>query len=119
MEMEFFVVPGTDEEWHDYWINERLQWYVDLGIKKDNLRLREHAADELSHYSKRTVDIEYAFPFTDWGELEGVASRTDYDLKAHQKASGKDLTYFDEENDERYIPYVIEPAVGDERHLLA
>jgi glycyl-tRNA synthetase len=83
------------------------------------MRLREHASDELSHYSKRTVDIEYAFPFTDWGELEGIANRTDYDLNAHQKASGVDLSYFDDEADERFIPYVIEPAVGVDRSMLA
>src|SRR5213082_3648818 len=100
MEMQFFVVPGTDEEWHDYWINERLQWYVDLGIRKENLRLRDHEADELSHYSKRTVDVEYRFPFTDWGELEGIANRTDFDLKAHAAKSGQDLTYFDQEKEE-------------------
>ncbi|MFN2543091.1 MAG: glycine--tRNA ligase [Actinomycetota bacterium] len=119
MEMEFFVVPGTDEEWHDYWINERLQWYVDLGMKKDNLRLREHEADELSHYSKRTVDVEYRFPFTDWGELEGIANRTDFDLKAHAAKSGEDLTYFDQEKEERYTPFVIEPAAGVDRAALA
>jgi glycyl-tRNA synthetase len=119
MEMEFFCKPGTDEEWHQYWIDYRLAWYHRYGLDPANLRVREHEADELSHYAKRTVDIEYAFPFTDWGELEGVANRTDFDLKAHQKASGKDLTYFDEENDERYIPYVIEPAVGVERPMLA
>jgi glycyl-tRNA synthetase len=119
MEMEFFCKPGTDEKWHQYWIDYRLDWYKRYGIRAENLRLREHEPDELSHYSKRTVDIEYAFPFTDWGELEGIANRTDFDLSAHQKASGKDLTYFDEENDERYIPYVIEPAVGVERPLLA
>src|SRR5438552_1486836 len=119
MEMEFFVVPGTDEEWHDYWINERLQWYVDLGIRKENLRLRDHEADELSHYSKRTVDVEYAFPFTDWGELEGIANRTDFDLKAHASKSGEELSYFDQEKDERYVPYVIEPAAGVDRATLA
>jgi glycyl-tRNA synthetase len=119
MEMEFFVVPGTDEEWHDYWINERLQWYVDLGIRKENLRLREHDPDELSHYSKRTVDVEYAFPFTDWGELEGIANRTDFDLKAHAAKSGQELSYFDQEKEERYVPYVIEPAAGVDRATLA
>jgi glycyl-tRNA synthetase len=113
------VVPGTDEEWHDYWINERLQWYVDLGIRKENLRLREHDQDELSHYSKRTVDVEYAFPFTDWGELEGIANRTDFDLKAHAAKSGQDLSYFDQEKEERYVPYVIEPAAGVDRATLA
>ena len=119
MEMEFFVVPGTDEEWHEYWINERFQWYVDLGIRKEKLRLREHAKDELSHYSKRTVDVEYRFPFTDWGELEGIANRTDFDLKAHAKASDEELTYFDQDKQERYYPYVIEPAAGVDRALLA
>ena len=119
MEMEFFVEPGTDETWHEYWIQERLNWHTGLGIREQNLRLREHDADELSHYAKRTVDIEYRFPFTDWGELEGIANRTDFDLKAHEKASGEDLTYFDQERDERYHPYVIEPAVGVDRALLA
>ena len=119
MELEFFVEPGTDEEWHEYWIQERLNWYTDLGIRKEHLRLREHEADELSHYSKRTVDIEYRFPFTDWGELEGVANRTDFDLKQHQEFSGQDLTYFDQEAEERYHPYVIEPAAGVDRALLA
>jgi glycyl-tRNA synthetase len=119
MEMEFFVVPGTDEEWHEYWINERLQWYVELGMQKENLRLREHDREELSHYSKRTVDIEYAFPFTDWGELEGIANRTDYDLRQHSTFSGQDLKYFDQERNERYYPFVIEPAAGVDRALLA
>ncbi|MFN2590718.1 MAG: glycine--tRNA ligase [Actinomycetota bacterium] len=119
MEMEFFVEPGTDDEWHEYWVNARLQWYIDLGITKENLRLREHAADELSHYSKRTVDIEYRFPFTEWGELEGIANRTDFDLKAHAESSGQDLTYYDQETDRRYVPFVIEPAAGVDRALLA
>src|SRR5437588_5798882 len=119
MEMEFFVMPGSDEEWHQYWIDERLRWYVDLGIREDNLRLREHQADELSHYSKRTVDVEYRFPFTDWGELEGIANRTDFDLKAHAAKSGEDLSYFDQEKEERYVPFVIEPAAGVDRAALA
>ncbi|MGH2635159.1 MAG: glycine--tRNA ligase [Actinomycetota bacterium] len=119
MEMEFFVEPGTDETWHDYWIEERHRWYIDLGIREERLRLREHDADELSHYSKRTVDVEYAFPFTDWGELEGIANRSDFDLKQHEKFSGQDLTYFDQERDLRYHPYVIEPAAGVDRALLA
>jgi glycyl-tRNA synthetase len=119
MEMEFFVEPGTDEEWHDYWIEQRMRWYTDLGVREESLRLREHEQDELSHYSKRTVDIEYAFPFTDWGELEGIANRTDFDLKAHEKQSGEDLTYFDQEKNERYHPYVIEPAAGVDRAALA
>ena len=119
MEMEFFVKPGTDEQWHQTWIDERKAWYLRYGLNESHIRLREHAADELSHYAKRTVDIEYAFPFTDWGELEGIANRTDYDLKAHQAASGTDLTYFDDANDERFTPYVIEPAGGADRATLA
>jgi glycyl-tRNA synthetase len=119
MEMEFFVEPGTDAEWHDYWIEARHQWYLDLGLKPEHLRLREHEGDELSHYSNRTVDIEFAYPWTDWAELEGVANRTDFDLKAHEAASGEDLTYFDQEKETRYHPYVIEPAVSVDRALLA
>jgi glycyl-tRNA synthetase len=119
MEMEYFVVPGTDEEWHEYWIAERLRWYTDLGIREENLRLREHGPDELAHYAKRSVDIEYRFPFLGWGELEGIANRTDYDLRRHEAASGVDLTYFDQERGKRYHPYVIEPAVGVDRAMLA
>jgi glycyl-tRNA synthetase len=119
MEMEFFVEPGTDEDWHEFWIAERMRWWVDLGLREEHLRTREHDADELSHYSKRTVDIEYRYPFTDWGELEGIANRTDYDLRAHQEASGQDLTYFDQEHGTRYHPYVIEPAAGVDRAVLA
>ena len=120
MEMEFFVIPGTDEEWHEFWIQERMRWYTDLGLRKENLRLREHESDELSHYSKRTVDVEYAFPFGDgWGELEGIANRTDFDLKAHAAHSGKDLTYYDQEKDQRFYPFVIEPAAGVDRAALA
>lgn len=121
MEMEFFCEPGTDEQWHQYWIDQRMAWYVDLGIDPDNLRLYEHPKEKLSHYSKRTVDIEYTFGFTGskWGELEGVANRTDYDLTVHQEASGKDLRYFDQVKGEKYIPYVIEPAAGLTRSLMA
>jgi glycyl-tRNA synthetase len=119
MEMEFFVEPGTDEGWHEYWIDQRMRWWTELGLREENLRIREHDADELSHYSKRTVDIEYRFPFTDWGELEGIANRTDFDLKAHEAASGEDLTYFDQENELRYHPFVIEPAAGVDRAALA
>jgi glycyl-tRNA synthetase len=119
MEMEFFVKPGTDEEWLDYWLKERMQWYLDLGMTEEKLRLREHAADELSHYSKRTFDIEYNFPNMGWSELEGIANRTDFDLKAHAEHSGEDLSYFDPDTEERYVPYVIEPAVGVERPTLA
>ncbi|MBV2363034.1 glycine--tRNA ligase [Streptomonospora nanhaiensis] len=120
MEMEFFVRPGDDEEWHQYWIDTRMQWYVDLGISKDNLRLYEHPQEKLSHYSKRTVDIEYRFNFvgSEWGELEGIANRTDYDLTTHSQASGTDLSFFDQENNERYVPYVIEPAAGVDRAML-
>ncbi|WP_311488939.1 glycine--tRNA ligase, partial [uncultured Corynebacterium sp.] len=121
MEMEFFVEPGTDEEWQEYWIEQRLNWYVNLGIDRENLRLREHTEDELSHYAKRTVDVEYAFHFTGskWGELEGVANRTDYDLKTHSEGSGEDLSYYDQQKEERWIPYVIEPAAGLGRSLMA
>ncbi|MEU6712385.1 glycine--tRNA ligase [Nonomuraea sp. NPDC046802] len=120
MEMEFFVKPGTDEEWHQYWIDERFRWYSDLGINKDNLRLYEHPQEKLSHYAKRTVDVEYRFGFTgsEWGELEGIANRTDFDLTAHSKASGADLSFFEQESGERYIPYVIEPAAGVDRAAL-
>jgi glycyl-tRNA synthetase len=119
MEMEFFVEPGTDQKWMQYWIDERMSWYRTYGISADRIRLREHEQDELSHYSNRTVDIEYAFPWTEWGELEGIASRTDFDLTQHQKFSGEDLTYFDQERNERFIPYVIEPAAGADRATLA
>jgi glycyl-tRNA synthetase len=118
MEMEYFVKPGTDEEAHQYWIDERFRWYTDLGIRPEKLRLREHAADELSHYSKRTVDIEYEFPWG-WAELEGIANRGDYDLTQHAKFSGEDLSYFDAEAQERYVPYVVEPAAGVDRGMLA
>ena len=120
MEMEFFVVPGTDEEWHQHWIDERTQWYVDLGIRPENLRHYEHPQEKLSHYSKRTVDIEYRFRFagSEWGELEGVANRTDFDLSTHSKHSGADLSYYDQAANERYTPYVIEPAAGLSRSLM-
>lgn len=121
MEMEYFVKPGEDEEWHQKWIDERLQWYIDLGIDADNLRLYEHPQEKLSHYAKRTVDIEYAYEFagTKWGELEGIANRTDYDLRVHSEGSGEDLSYFDQETNERWIPYVIEPAAGLGRAFMA
>jgi glycyl-tRNA synthetase len=120
MEMEYFVEPGTDETWHQYWIDERLRWYVDLGVRADNLRLFEHPKEKLSHYSKRTVDIEYRFAFQglEWGELEGIANRTDFDLKSHSKASGADLSYFEQTTAERYYPYVVEPAAGVDRCAL-
>ncbi|MDQ0373482.1 glycine--tRNA ligase [Cellulomonas humilata] len=121
MEMEFFVEPGTDETWHQYWIDQRTDWYVDLGIARENLRHYEHPAEKLSHYSKRTVDIEYRFQFqgSEWGELEGIANRTDFDLKTHTEHSGQDLSYFDQATNTRYVPYVIEPAAGLTRSLMA
>jgi glycyl-tRNA synthetase len=121
MEMEYFVEPGTDEQWHEYWIQQRWDWYVDLGLSPDNLRTVDHPAEKLSHYSKRTVDIEYRFQFggTGFAELEGIANRTDYDLTTHAKHSGVDLSYFDQEKGERWVPYVIEPAGGLTRALLA
>ncbi|AMY18473.1 glycine--tRNA ligase [Rhodococcus kroppenstedtii] len=121
MEMEFFVKPGEDEQWHQYWIDYRMKWYTDLGIDPENLRLYEHAQEKLSHYSKRTVDIEYRFEFqgSAWGELEGIANRTDFDLSTHAKHSGQDLSFYDQAADERYTPYVIEPAAGLTRSLMA
>jgi glycyl-tRNA synthetase len=121
MEMEFFVEPGTDEQWHDYWIEQRLNWYTDLGINPDNLRIFEHPKEKLSHYSKRTADIEYrfGFPGSEFGELEGIANRTDFDLTTHSRESGADLSYFDQNKNERWTPYVIEPAAGLTRSLMA
>jgi glycyl-tRNA synthetase len=121
MEMEFFVEPGTDEDWHQYWIDTRTDWYVDLGLSRDNLRHFEHPKEKLSHYSKRTVDVEYRFGFggSEWGELEGIANRTDFDLKTHTEHSGQDLSYFDQTKNERWVPYVIEPAAGLTRSLMA
>jgi glycyl-tRNA synthetase len=121
MEMEFFVEPGTDEQWHEYWLEQRWNWYLDLGISAENLRFFEHPQEKLSHYSKRTVDIEYRFQFggTDFSELEGIANRTDFDLSTHSKHSGVDLSYYDQEKNERWMPYVIEPAAGLTRAVLA
>ena len=120
MEMEFFVEPGSDVQWHQYWIDTRTAWYVDLGIDPANLRHFEHPKEKLSHYSTRTVDIEYRFGFagSQWGELEGIANRTDFDLKTHSKHSGVDLSYFDQGKNERWTPYVIEPAAGLSRSLM-
>jgi glycyl-tRNA synthetase len=121
MEMEFFVKPGTDKEWHDRWIDTRFGWYVDLGLRKENLRQFEHPADKRAHYAKRTVDIEYRyeFPGSEWGELEGISNRSDYDLNTHAQASGVDMSYLDPDSGERYVPYVVEPAAGVDRCMLA
>jgi glycyl-tRNA synthetase len=118
MEMEFFVKPGDDERWFQYWLDERFNWYVRHGIRRERLRLRQHAADELAHYAKGCADVEYEFPFG-WSELEGIANRTDFDLKRHAEYSGKEISYFDEESKERFVPYVIEPAAGADRATLA
>ncbi len=118
MELEYFVKPGTDEEWLDYWVKERFGWYIALGIKKENLRLRQHGKDELAHYAKDCYDVEYLFPMG-WSELEGIANRGDYDLTQHAKHSGRDLSYYDAESGERYVPYVIEPSAGVDRSFLA
>ena len=119
MELEFFCKPGTQTEWFNYWRSFCYQWLLDLGIKEENLRLRDHDPEELSFYSDHTTDIEYAFPFTDWGELWGIASRTDYDLTQHQNTSGESMEYFDDETHEKYIPYVVEPSLGADRVTLA
>jgi glycyl-tRNA synthetase len=118
MEMEYFVRPGTDMEWFDYWVRERYEWYVRYGIRPENLRLRQHEPSELAHYSRCTTDIEYRYPFG-WGELEGIANRGDFDLRVHEEHSGEQLRYFDEETREHVRPYVIEPAAGATRSLLA
>ena len=117
MEIEYFVKPGTDDEWLNSWVTERFNWYVRHGVRRENLRLRRHGGDELAHYAKDCYDIEYRFPWG-WAELEGIANRTDYDLKHHGEASGEDLTYFDDESRERYYPYVIEPSGGVDRAAL-
>ncbi len=121
MEVEFFVKPGTDEEWLNTWVQTRFDWYLSYGIRPENLRLRRHAPDELAHYAKDCYDIEYRFPWG-WAELEGIANRTDFDLRRHSEASGQDLTYFDEsveDGEKRYFPYVIEPSGGVDRATLA
>ncbi|MDR1927062.1 MAG: glycine--tRNA ligase [Oscillospiraceae bacterium] len=118
MELEFFCKPGTEMEWFAYWKEFCKQWLLSLGLKEENLKLRDHAPEELSHYSNATTDFEFLFPFG-WGELWGVASRTDFDLRRHQEASGKSLEYFDQESNEKYIPYVIEPSLGADRAALA
>lgn len=118
MEIEYFVKPGEDEKWFDYWVKEWWRFFVDLGLKEENMRLYEHPKEALSHYSKRTVDIEYKFPFG-WGELAGIANRTDFDLKQHAEFSGQDLRYQDPETKQKYYPFVVEPTMGVDRLLLA
>jgi len=118
MEIEYFVLPGTDEEWHERWIQERFDWWVGLGIRQEKLCIREHSQEELSHYAKRTVDVEYDFPFGGFAEVEGIANRTDFDLKQHEEFTGRALKYFDEASGEQVIPYVIEPSMGVDRCFL-
>lgn len=118
MEIEYFVKPGTDPQWFEHWVQERFNWYVNLGIRKENLRLRPHDPEELAHYAKGCTDIEYLFPIG-WSELEGIANRTDFDLTQHARHSGQNLSYFDEESQTHYIPYVIEPSAGADRATLA
>ncbi|MGE5551902.1 MAG: glycine--tRNA ligase [Bacteroidota bacterium] len=118
MEIEYFVKPGTDEEWYKHWVEKRFQWYLDLGIEPERLRLRPHGPDELAHYARACSDIEYYFPMG-WSELEGIANRTDFDLKRHAEYSGNRLDYFDEAAGEHYVPYVIEPSAGADRATLA
>jgi glycyl-tRNA synthetase len=118
MEIEFFVRPEMDKQWFDYWIEERLNWYVNLGIRRENLRLRQHTKEELAHYAKECYDINYLYPMG-WAELEGIANRGDFDLVQHAKFSGKSLTYYDEETKEHIVPYIIEPSAGVDRTALA
>lgn len=119
MEMEFFIHPDEKEgeKWYEFWVNERKQWFLDLGVQKEKLRLREHAKDELAHYAKGCTDVEYEFPFG-WSELEGIANRSNYDLNQHIKVSGKDMSYFDDEKKEKYVPAVIETSLGVDRTFL-
>ena len=117
MEMQYFVRPGTDEEWFEFWKEKRMQWYLDIGIRKEKLRFHQHSPEELAHYAAKAFDIEYEFPFG-WKELEGIHNRTDFDLARHQEYSGKDMSYFDQELNERYIPYIIETSAGVDRTLL-
>jgi glycyl-tRNA synthetase len=118
MEIEFFVRPKTDKQWFDYWLEERLNWYVNLGIKRENLRLRQHTREELAHYARECYDIDYLFPMG-WAELEGIANRGDFDLVQHARSSGKSLAYYDEETKEHIVPYIIEPSAGVDRTFLA
>ncbi len=117
MEMQYFVKPGTEDEWFDYWSGQRMEWLVSLGIRRDRLRLHEHGSDELAHYAKKAFDIQYLFPFG-WQEFEGIHNRTDYDLSSHQEQSGKKLEYFDAASNERFLPYVVETAIGLNRTVL-
>ena len=118
MEIEFFVKPGTDEEWHQRWVQERFDWYLRYGMRRERLRLRQHQGKELAHYAKATYDIEYLFPFG-WAELEGISNRTDFDLRQHSAQSGRELSYFDEETNTHVVPYIIEPSGGIDRAALA
>ncbi len=118
MEIEFFVKPGMDKQWFDYWLKERMNWYLGLGIKEENLKLRQHAEGELAHYARECYDIDYLFPMG-WSELEGIANRGDFDLAQHARASGKSLSYLDEESNEHIVPYIIEPSAGVDRSVLA
>ena len=118
MELEFFCKPGTELDWFEYWKNFCVNWLKQLGLKEENMRIRDHEKEKLSHYSNATSDIEFVFPFG-WGELWGIASRTDFDLSAHQRVSGENLEYFDQQTNEKYIPYVIEPSLGADRSVLA
>ena len=118
MEMQFFVKPGTDEKWFEYWREQRMQWFIDLGMKKEKLQWHRHEPDKLAHYAKDAYDIEYRFPF-DWGEIEGIHNRTDFDLSRHEEFSGKSLKYFDDETKEKYIPYIIETSAGASRSFMA
>ena len=118
MEIEYFVAPADAEKTYQYWVEERFNWYLALGLKKENLCKRPHTKDELAHYAKACTDLEYHFPFG-WSELEGIANRTDFDLKQHVKTSGKDLVYFDDAKKEKFYPYIIEPSGGVDRSVLA
>jgi len=117
MEMQYFVKPGTDEEWFEYWKNERMKWYQRVGIKKEKLQFHEHASTELAHYAKKAFDIQYEFPFG-WQEIEGIHNRTDFDLRRHEEYSGKEMQYFDDQEKVKYIPYVVETSIGCDRTLL-
>ncbi len=119
MELEFFVKPGTDKKWHDYWKEQRYNWYLDLGIQKENIRLQDLPKEDIAHYSKGTTEVWYNWPFMGFGELEGIANRGDYDLSQHTKYLHRDISYFEQETNERFVPYVIEPSVGVGRAMLA